>query len=190
MESFSDIIHYLIVVGGDMMIIISGPSTIGKNPLIYKICNEYNFEFVIPSTTRQIRKEEINGRDYEFLCLSDFQQRIKDGTITEWDYVLGNYYGYSFNFPGNNSMITHGLSRMAIRIKNKYPNDITTNFLMPSNIDRIYGVLGQIYSGEILEARRALVKEEIIHSSMFDMLLTVGDSVFDVLNDHRIKALL
>ena len=111
-----------------MMIIVSGPSTIGKNPLIYKVCNEYDFEFVIPSTTRQIRKEETNGKDYEFLCQSDFQQKIKDGTITEWDYVLGNYYGYSFVFPGNNRMITHGLSRMTIRIKNKYPNDITTVF--------------------------------------------------------------
>lgn len=35
-----------------------------------------------------------------------------------------------------------------------------------------------------------ILKEEIIHSRMFDMVLTVDDLVFDVLNDHRIKALL
>ena len=172
------------------MIIVSGPSTIGKNPLIYKICKKYKYKFVVPSTTREIRKEEENGKDYFFLSQSAFQEQIKSGIMTEWDYVLNNYYGYSFKFPGEKRMITHGLSRMTIRIKEKYPDDITTIFLMPANVDRIYETLETIYSDHMLELRKALVKEEITHSSMFDIIFTVEDSVFDVLTDWRMKEIL
>lgn len=172
------------------MIIVSGPSTVGKNPLIYRMCKEYGFNFVIPSTTREIRKEEIAGEDYHFISQLDFQTQIKKGIITEWDYALNNYYGYAFEFPGNSRMITHGLSRMTIRIKEKYPNEITTVFLKPTNVDRIYMTLEKIYRGQELELRRALVKEEIIHSCMFDIVIDIEDSVFDVLTDNRIKSIL
>ena len=42
----------------------------------------------------------------------------------------------------------------------------------------------------MLELRKALVKEEITHSSMFDIIFTVEDSVFDVLTDWRMKEIL
>lgn len=172
------------------MIIISGPSTIGKNPLIYHMCDQYMFEFVVPSTTRDMRKEEINGKDYNFLSENDFQKKIKNGEISEWDYALNNYYGYTFNFPGDKRKITHGLSRMAIRIKEKYPNDITTIFLIPSNIEKIDKVLSKIYIGQNLELRKSLVREEIKHSKMFDEVFEVENSVFDILNQRRMRLIL
>ena len=172
------------------MIIISGPSTIGKNPFIYKACDLYNLKYIVPYTTRAIRQEEKNGKDYVFLSKKDFQSKIKSNKINEWDYCLDNYYGYMFNFPITKSQITHGLSRMALRIKAKHPNKITTVFIMPKDKDIIFKKLKEIYTGKQLLLREALVEEEICHSSMFDFIFTRPKSIFDLLYEKEMKNIL
>ena len=172
------------------MIIISGPSTIGKNPFIYQACNLYNLQYITPCTTREKRMEERNGRDYFYLSKSEFQSKIQNKKMTEWDYCLSNYYGYMFTFPGVSNQITHGLSRMALRIKAKYSNEITTIFLMPNNKDRIYDNLKQIYSGKSLSLREELVEEELCHSTLFDKIFLVSDSIDDLFQDTEMKELL
>lgn len=173
------------------MIIVSGPSTVGKNPFIYQACKLYDLDFVIPYTTRTIRNDEADGKDYFFLSKTEFQARIQEGQIKEWDYCLGNYYGYSYEFPGGGRLITHGLSRMALRIKEKYSQNITTVFLMPSNKDKIFNNLEKIYSGKDLLLREALVEEEICHSKLFDRVFTVSDNALDLFGEKGVeKALL
>lgn len=172
------------------MIIVSGPSTVGKNPFIYRACKLYGIDYVIPYTTRERRCEELNGRDYFFLSKPEFQLKIHINEIIEWDYCLENYYGYRSDFPGCRGQITHGLSRMALRIKAKYPNEITTIFLMPSNKDKIFSNLKQIYSGKILSLREALVEEELCHSVLFDIILTCSGSALNLLSENKTKQLL
>ena len=172
------------------MIIISGPSTVGKNPFIYQACNLYNLHYITPCTTREMRLEERNDKDYFFLSKLDFQSKIQSKSISEWDYCLGNYYGYMFTFPGISNQITHGLSRMALRIKAKYPREITTVFLMPKNKEQIYDNLKQIYSGKTLSLREELVDEEICHSVLFDEIFLVSNSVSDLFKEKEMKELL
>lgn len=172
------------------MIIVSGPSTVGKNPLVYKICEAYNYSYVLPATTRPIRDEEKTGIDYMFLSKLDFQTKINQHIIAEWDYCLGNYYGYVFEFPGKSYQITHGLSRMTLRIKFKYPDKITTIFLMPENTDRIFDNLKKIYKGEMLLLRKALVEEELCHSTLFDYVFTCHDSSLSLLDTAEMRQLL
>lgn len=172
------------------MIIISGPSTIGKNPFIYRACELYGLKYVIPYTTRAARNDEKNGRDYFFLSQNEFQLKINSKEIIEWDYCLNNYYGYKFDFPGNRNQITHGLSRMTLRVKAKYPQSITTVFLKPNNKDVIFNNLKQIYNGNDLLLRQALVEEELCHSILFDKVLIVSSSVFDLLELNDFKKIL
>lgn len=177
------------------MIIISGPSTIGKNPLIYKLCQLYDLDYIVPSTTRAPRTEERNGVDYCFWEIDKFQEMIRNNRITFWDYCLDNYYGYT-EFPvENNKAITHGLSRMAIRIKKAYPHSVKTVFLMPEDKEVVLARLAQIYRDNELSLRNSLVKEELIHSALFDYIYTIRDNslellnnslfIADVLNEHK-----
>ena len=172
------------------MIIVSGPSTIGKNPFIYQACQIYDLNYIIPYTTRDIRSDEKAGKDYFFLSKEEFQTKIREKEICEWDYCLNNYYGYSFAFPGSGGSITHGLARMALRIKGKYPQNITIIFLMPSNKDIIFKNLKNIYSGKDLLLREALVEEEIWHSNLFDKVFTVSDSALELFYEKEIKNIL
>lgn len=172
------------------MIIISGPSTVGKNPFIYKACELFDFKYVTPCTTRKMRIDELNGKDYIFFNKKEFQTKICSKEMIEWDYCLENYYGYIYNFPGDNSAITHGLSRMTLRIKAKYPNEVKTIFLMPDSIERIYSNLEQIYTGKTLCLRKALVEEELCHSTLFDRVLICSGSALDLLNQKEVRQLL
>jgi len=169
------------------MIIVSGPSTVGKNPFIYQACKMYNLQYITPFTTRKIRDEEKVGVDYNFLSMIEFQSKIRNNEIDEWDFCLENYYGYIFDFPGNRKQITHGLSRMALRIKSRYPDKITTIFLMPSDKDRIMSNLKQIYKGKTLLLREALVEEEICHASLFDEVFMVSENATDILKSENVK---
>lgn len=167
------------------MIIISGPSTVGKNPFIVEACNLFPLTFFVPITTRTKRKDEIDGRDYLFISKEAFQAKIASKEIEQWDYCLKNYYGYN-GFPLTGKTITHGLSRMAIRIKNLYPEKITTIFLMPASQAKIMTTLEQIYSGTDLVLRKELVQEEICHSTLFDYIFYVENHSTELLHNEKV----
>ncbi len=172
------------------MIIVSGPSTIGKNPFVYEACKLYNLNYIVPVTTRIKRKEETDQKDYYFLSKRDFKDKIKNNEIIHWDYCLKNYYGYYFRFPGEGNQITHGLSRMALRIKALYPERITTIFFYPKNEKDIIKTLERIYNNEMLLLRKSLVEEELCHSTLFDFTFEVSDSSVKLLNNNKMKELL
>lgn len=58
-----------------ILIIISGPSTVGKNPFIYKSCELYGLKYVTPCTTRLNRNEETNGKDYFSYLFQNFNPK-------------------------------------------------------------------------------------------------------------------
>jgi Guanylate kinase len=168
------------------MIILSGPSTIGKNPLIESVCNQFNYKFIVPVTTRTNRPNEENAKDYFFLGKETFKQEITDKKICEWDYCLSNYYGfYKFN-PKEKGIITHSLSRMAMRFKEK-EQSITTIFIMPENSLKVEQTIKKIYSGLELDLRMELLKEEITHSTLFDYIFIVEKSTDLICNPDFIS---
>ncbi|EDO18905.1 hypothetical protein Kpol_1023p74 [Vanderwaltozyma polyspora DSM 70294] len=77
-------------------IVISGPSGTGKSTLLKKLFAEYptSFGFSVSSTTRGPRPGEVNGKDYNFVKVDDFQGMIDSGDkFIEWAQFSGNYYG-------------------------------------------------------------------------------------------------
>lgn len=82
---------------GNIAVIISGPTGVGKGTIISKLLgdNSLQLEKGVGSTTRQPRSTEVNGVDYFFLTQDEFEQKIKSGELLEWTIVHnGNYYGY------------------------------------------------------------------------------------------------
>ena len=77
-------------------IIFSAPSGSGKTTIVrhlLKTCE--NLSFSVSATTRPRRSErEIDGKDYYFLTVKSFQEKIKNDEFIEWEEVYdGNYYG-------------------------------------------------------------------------------------------------
>ncbi len=77
-----------------LLIVISGPSAVGKDVLIDLLKTyDSNYHFVVTTTTRKIRKDEKEGINHFFLSVKKFNKRIKEGKFLEWAKVYGNYYG-------------------------------------------------------------------------------------------------
>ncbi|MDC0977698.1 guanylate kinase [bacterium] len=77
-----------------MLFVISGPSGVGKGTVIDEIIKRGStFSLSISYTSRTPRKDEINGREYNFIDRESFQQLISDGAFLEFAEVHGNYYG-------------------------------------------------------------------------------------------------
>lgn len=74
--------------------VITGPSGVGKGTLIGKLLERVpGLELSISATTREPRGGEVNGRDYHFLTLEEFDQRIEREDFIEFATYSGNRYG-------------------------------------------------------------------------------------------------
>lgn len=80
-----------------MIIVISGPSGVGKSTIIKDIKRDRNLYFCISSTTRKIREGEENGTDYNFVSNDKFNEMIKENKLVEHEEYGGNYYGTTYS---------------------------------------------------------------------------------------------
>lgn len=82
-----------------LIIIISGPSGVGKKTIIDQIINdeELNLSYSISMTTRKPRENETHGIDYFFVTEEEFQKAIKENKLIEWAEFASNKYGTPLN---------------------------------------------------------------------------------------------
>ncbi len=76
-------------------IIFSAPSGAGKTTIVHHLLDVFDdLEFSISACSRPRRKNERKGKDYHFLSIDDFKQKIKNDEFVEWEEVYkDNYYG-------------------------------------------------------------------------------------------------
>ena len=67
------------------VVIISGPSGVGKGTLVKKLLNESSFPLVlsVSATTRTPRPGEVNGREYWFISRDEFLEKRANGEFLE-----------------------------------------------------------------------------------------------------------
>lgn len=78
------------------LIVFSAPSGSGKTTIVKYLLaqEELRLDFSISATSRAPRETEIDGKDYYFLDLSNFKQKIKNNEFLEWEEVYrDNFYG-------------------------------------------------------------------------------------------------
>ena len=81
-----------------LLVIISGPSGVGKDTMLECIRDfGSDFSFVVTMTTRPKRATETDGVDYFFVSHSAFQQMIIDDELLEYSLVYGDYKGIPKN---------------------------------------------------------------------------------------------
>jgi guanylate kinase len=77
-----------------LLIVISGPSGVGKDSVITRMKERHMpFHFVVTATTRPPRPEEIPGVDYIFVSTDRFAEMIENGELLEYNIVYNDYKG-------------------------------------------------------------------------------------------------
>lgn len=78
------------------LIVLTGPSGVGKTTVALGLLKKHkNIKRVITYTTRKKRKDEKDGKDYNFITEKKFEKMHKAGEFFEWAKVYENYYGNS-----------------------------------------------------------------------------------------------
>ena len=76
------------------LIIITGPSGVGKGTVVKKLlAKNKNLWLSISATTRNPRSGEEYGKEYYFLTQDEFKKKIDSRLLLEWAEFAGNYYG-------------------------------------------------------------------------------------------------
>lgn len=77
------------------LVIVSAPSGAGKTSIVKHLLQQQPLlEFSISATSRAVRGQEQNGKDYYFLSVEDFKQKIAADEFLEWQEVYPNqFYG-------------------------------------------------------------------------------------------------
>ncbi len=76
-----------------LLIVISGPSGVGKDTLVKEYMKSNNAFLSISATSRKIRGNEKDGIDYYFLSKEEFEKRIDEGDFLEYAIYNNCYYG-------------------------------------------------------------------------------------------------
>lgn len=77
-----------------ILIVISGPSGVGKDTVVQRMKERgLPFHFVVTATTREMRPNETNGKDYWFVSKDEFARMIEENELIEYAVVYGDYKG-------------------------------------------------------------------------------------------------
>ncbi len=76
-----------------LMFVLSSPSGAGKSTIARGLLKDSELELSVSVTTRERRGSEIDGVDYKFLNVKQFQSLRDQNELLEWAEVHGNFYG-------------------------------------------------------------------------------------------------
>jgi guanylate kinase len=76
-----------------ILFVVSAPSGAGKSTLLNALRQTPDFAYSVSYTTRAPRAGEVQGEDYHFVSMDEFQRRLEGGEFLEYAQVHGNCYG-------------------------------------------------------------------------------------------------
>ena len=166
------------------LVIISGPSGVGKSTIVKEILSFYGPEKMgttITYTTRSPRGAEKHGREYYFVSEEEFISLKEKNVLAEWTYIYNHYYGTAIEQM--NSLWEEGKViikdfdlKGAMAIKTLYPQTLRIFISPPSVEELIQRVQKRSENPEKdMEVRIHQAKQEMEESSYFDYSLENND---------------
>ncbi|MCX5663562.1 MAG: guanylate kinase [Planctomycetota bacterium] len=77
-----------------LLLVLSGPSGVGKTSIVHELLQRFDGVFSVSATTRQAGPGEVDGRDYQFISESEFQNMINEDRFLEYAQVFSrSWYG-------------------------------------------------------------------------------------------------
>ena len=166
-----------------MIIIISGPSGVGKGTICSALMKEFDLKYSISVTTRLPRKRETDGIQYWFCDDEEFDALIKDKRLLEYTEIFGHRYGTLSNTFYTDKHVLCEVNVSGMRaIKDKYLNVISF-FIFPPSIDALKKRMRQRDSESMEELRQRLnsAKHEMDMSDQYDYII-VNDNFLLTIN--------
>lgn len=165
------------------LIVLSGPSGVGKSTVISELLSEReDIHFSVSFTTRKPRVGEADGVNYRFVSREEFEGMIDRGELLEYAEYVGNYYGTSMKVI--EEKLNAGVDVLleievqgAATVKQKCP-DAVLIFVIPPSFEELSRRLhGRATDDEqVIEGRLHQAMAEYRQIPQYDYLV-INDSV-------------
>lgn len=171
-------------------VIFSAPSGAGKTTIVKHLLSKgYDLQFSISATSRNKRENETPNKDYYFLSVDEFKEKINSDSFLEWEEVYkNNFYGTlksEITRIWNNKK--HVIFDVDVKggknLKEIFGDKALAIFVMPPSVEALEERLikRNTESEKSLKRRVEKAKEEMEYAKYFDKILV---------NDNLNKALL
>ena len=158
--------------------LISAPSGAGKSSLVNALLeHDPSICLSVSCTTRSPRPGEVDGRDYRFVSVTEFEALKTDNQLLEWAQVHGNYYGTPRDrideaVGAGQNVILEIDWQGARQVRELFPETISI-FVLPPSIEALRERLqkrGQDPE-EVIARRVQAASAEISHAPEFEYVI-------------------
>lgn len=168
-----------------ILVVVSGFAGSGKGTLMKELTGRYdNYALSVSATTRNPRPGEVEGREYFFKTVEEFEKMIAEDAFVEYAQYVSNYYGTPREYverqlEAGKDVILEIEIQGALQIKEKFPETLLL-FVTPPSAE----ILKQRLVGRgtetmpVIEARLSRAAEEAEGIDKYDYLI-----VNDVLDE-------
>jgi guanylate kinase len=169
---------------GAMLVIISGPSGVGKDTIIEALRErprDPDYHYVVTCTTRARRPGEIDGLSYQFLTPEEFLALRDSGGLLEANEVHGNWYGtpraqVREALAAGHDVILKIDVQGAQQVKERVPNALLV-FVVPPSLEALFDRLRSraTETADQLELRQRNAAIELARQEDYDYVVTNDD---------------
>ena len=164
------------------LIVLTGPSGVGKGTLMNAILQRYpELHYSVSTTTRSPRPGEVNGKNYHFITRSEFENLVTQGEFLEWAEFAGNCYGTPreavLNHIQSGKLVVLEIELEGARqIRHSFPSALSIFILPPSFAELEKRIRGRGQDAEEAISRRLnRAEEEIAAADEFDLQIINDD---------------
>ena len=162
--------------------IVAAPSGAGKTTLVRMLLDlDHGIRVSVSSTTRAPRPGEQDGREYCFVDVHHFLDRVSQGEFLEWAEVHGNYYGTSKRWieaemVAGRDVLLEIDWQGAQQVRKVFPQAIGV-FILPPSLEALKDRLSGrgTDSAETIARRIAAARDEMRHVDEFDYVIINDD---------------
>lgn len=165
-----------------LLFIVSSPSGGGKTSLVKALLEaEPVMKLSVSYTTRAPRPGEVDGRDYHFVTVPEFERMLEAGEFLESAIIYGNHYGTSQNWiereraEGRDVLLE--IDWQGAQQVRRLMRQVVSIFILPPSPEVLETRLrGRRQDSEEVVARRlAAAREEIGHVSEYEYVIINDD---------------
>jgi guanylate kinase len=162
------------------LVIITAPSGAGKTTIVKHLLDSgLNLAFSVSATTRPIRGNEKDGKDYFFLTVAEFKRKVENNEFIEWEEVYKDLlYGTLKSeleriWTKGKHVLFDVDVKGAINLKKKFGTRSIAIFIMPPSVEELENrlVKRDTDSQEKIRMRVEKAKEEIKLANQLDTVI-------------------